>query len=303
MGRYTVHAAALYSEAVQEKIRYHHQDLRMTRCALVYDFDGTLSEGNCAEHGLMQAIGIKDSAAFWKHVHDRAVERDGDEILTYLGELALQSHTAGCQHELSPFRLAQHGQTIPLFPGVADWFETINDFANSQGLTVEHFIVSSGLEDMIRGTSIAPHFRNIFGCRYHYDVDTGHAMWPATTINYTTKTQYLFRINKGVENSWDSQTINKYIDKSERAFPFDKMIYFGDGDTDIPSMKLVKEQGGCSIAVFDSNKWARAGTREKIEKLIAEDRVNYVVPGDYSLGSQLDVTVRGILRMYRLKYS
>lgn len=274
----------------------------MARCALVYDFDGTLSEGNCAEHGLMDAIGIHDVQAFWSEVHDKAVARDGDAILTYLGELALRAHNANRQRELSRDRLGHHGGKIPLFPGVAEWFDAINDFAETQGLVLDHFIVSSGLEDMIRGTLIARYFRNIFGCRYHYDADTGYAMWPATAINYTTKTQYLFRINKGIENVWDNETINKYVDKSERAFPFDTMIYFGDGDTDIPSMKLVKEQGGCSIAVFDSAKWYRTETREKIEKLISEDRVNYVVPGDYSIGSQLDVTVRGVLRLYRLKY-
>lgn len=267
-------------------------------CAVVYDFDGTLSQGNCAEHGLMNSIGITDVAEFWNEVKRKNKKRDGDEILTYLGELALRARESKAQEQLSIENLRTHGAGIPLFPGVEDWFGEINRFASDQGIALSHYIISSGLEEMIRGTAISDEFKKIFGCRYHYDKDTYDAKWPSLAINYTTKTQYLFRINKGVENSWDNETINQYIDPSDRAFPFDRMIYLGDGDTDIPSMKMVKEQGGCSLAVFDPDKWQQPRTREKIEKLISENRVNYVVAGDYRTGSQLDVTIRGVLRLY-----
>lgn len=272
------------------------------KCALVYDFDGTLARGNCAEHGLMPALGIEDNEAFWSEVERKNYERDGDQILTYLGELALRATQAGKQEELSPERLQKHGASIPLFDGVENWFDAINRFANEQGIAINHYIVSSGLEEMIRGTPVAHHFKKIFGCRYHYDQETGNAKWPAVGINYTTKTQFLFRINKGIENSWDSRTVNEYVEPSDRTFPFDRMVYFGDGDTDIPAMKMVKAQGGCSIAVFDTDKWSDTGTQKKIEKLISEDRASYVVPGDYSTGSQLDVTVKGILRLYARKH-
>lgn len=272
------------------------------QCALVYDFDGTLARGNCAEHGLMPALGLDETSDFWPEVHRRNRERDGDEILTYLGELAKRARDVGRHDELTPESLRRHGQSIPLFPGVEDWFDAINRFASDQGIALSHYIVSSGLEDMIRGTPVAKHFKQIFGCRYHYDEATGHAKWPAVAIDYTTKTQYLFRINKGIENSWDNVTINEYIEPRDRPFPFDHIIYFGDGDTDIPAMKMVKTQGGCSLAVFDAGKWGEQGTQEKIEKLISEERANYVVPGNYTTGSQLDVTVRGILRLYKRKY-
>lgn len=272
------------------------------KCALVYDFDGTLARGNCAEHGLMPALGLSDDSDFWSRVQHKNGERDGDEILTYLGELALRAREAGKRTELTPLRLNAHGASIPLFPGVEDWFESINRFAQDHGIALSHYVVSSGLEDMIRGTAIASHFRRIFGCRYHYDEKTGDAKWPAVAINYTTKTQYLFRINKGIENSWDNQKVNEYTEPRDRPFPFERMIYFGDGDTDIPAMKMVKTQGGCSIAVFDGQKWGESRTQEKIEKLISEDRASYVVPGDYTVGSQLDVTVRGTLRLYARKY-
>ena len=272
------------------------------QCALIYDFDGTLAKGNCAEHGLMPALGLGDDSEFWSAVQRKNGDRDGDEILTYMGELALRARAVNKQAELTPERLRFHGESIPLLPGVAEWFDAINRFAQDQGIALSHYIVSSGLEEMIRGTPIARNFKKIFGCRYHYDEDTGAAKWPTVAINYTTKTQYLFRINKGIENSWDNQKVNEYTEPHDRPFPFDRMIYFGDGDTDIPAMKMVKTQGGCSIAVFDGQKWGESRTQEKIEKLISEDRASYVVPGDYTVGSQLDVTVRGTLRLYARKH-
>ncbi|MGP2516515.1 hypothetical protein [Yersinia sp. 2545 StPb PI] len=123
----------------------------------------------------------------------------------------------------------------------------------------------------------------------------------ASTSNYTTKTQFLFRINKGIPNSWDNAAINKFIEPEDREIPFQKMIYFGDGDTDIPAMKMVRYQGGVSLAVFDNKKWNNKTTQEKVEKLIAEERANYVVPALYNEGSQLDVTVKGLLQLFKRK--
>ena len=171
------------------------------KCAIVYDFDGTLAEGNCAEHGLMKAIGVSDIGAFWSEVHELNRQRDGNEILTYLGQLALKAKESGKKDELSVERLKHHGGKIILFSGVENWFSAINEFAEKISIDLSHYIISSGLEDMILGTSIAQECKRIFGCRYHYDQETGDAKWPTVAIDYTTKTQYLFRINKGIENS------------------------------------------------------------------------------------------------------
>lgn len=265
------------------------------RAALIYDFDGTLAQGNCAEHGLMPELGITDKSGFWQEVTKATRERNADGILTYLGYLALRAKEAGKRDQLTPEKLKQHGNTIPLFPGVLEWFERINAYAGERGIHLEHYIVSSGIEEMIQGTPIAKYFRCIFGCKFHYDPASGYAKWPAVAINYTTKTQFIFRINKGVLNYFNDQEVNKYMEHGQRPVPFERMIYLGDGDTDIPCMRLVKEQGGCSIAVFDQNKWDKADSQDKIEKLIAEDRVSYVVPGNYREGTQLDVTVKGVL--------
>lgn len=273
-----------------------------TKVALVYDFDGTLAEGNCAEHGLMPELGIEDIQEFWNLVSKETKLRDGDGILAYLGFLALKAKEADKRKELTPKKLQNHGKKIPLFPGVIKWFDRIDKYAQSQQICLEHYIVSSGIEEMIRGTAIADHFKRIFACKYHYDSTTGYAKWPSVAINYTTKTQYIFRINKGVLNSFDDSKVNEYVEPSMRPIPFDRMIYLGDGDTDIPCMRLVKDQGGCSIAVFDKKKWAKPRSQKNIEKLIAEDRVNYVVPGDYNESEQLDVTVKGVLSRINRKY-
>ena len=265
------------------------------KAALIYDFDGTLAEGNCAEHGLMPALGIENINDFWNKVTAEKIKRDADEILTYLGALALQAKTVKKREQLTPENLQEHGKQIPLFPGVSEWFDRINKHAESMNIELEHYILSSGIEEMIQGTEIAKYFKKVFACRYHYDEKSGHAKWPAVAINYTGKTQYIFRINKGILNCHDNAGVNEFIEHNKRSVPFEHMIFLGDGDTDIPCMRLVKDQGGCSLAVFDEKKWPDKKNQEKIQKLISENRVNYVVPGNYKEGSQLDVTVKGIL--------
>lgn len=272
------------------------------KCALVYDFDGTLADGDCAQHGLMPALGINNVGAFWQEVKQRAAENDGDEILSYLGLLVEKASQTNPQ-ELSVNNLKKHGKSIPLYPGVAGWFDRINKYADDNGLKLYHYIISSGLDAMIRGTAIGDKFRMIFACKYHYSADGTVAIWPAQAINYTTKTQFLFRINKGIDNSWDNEAVNRFIEPELREIPFQRMIYFGDGDTDIPSMKMVRYQGGVSLAVFDQEKWKTAKTQGKVEKLIAEERANYVVPAIYEEGSQLDVTVKGLLQLFKRKYA
>ncbi|MCS4536455.1 HAD family hydrolase [Corynebacterium sp. HS2168-gen11] len=269
-------------------------------CALVYDFDGTLAKGNCAEHGLMPALGITDAQAFWEECNRRTKHDRADGILMYLGMLAEQA-AAQNPGALLPEKLQEFGATIPFFQGVTSWFSRINAFAAEKGLELEHYVISSGLEEMIRGCAIHEHLTGVFGCKYGYYPQQHVQFWPTQAINYTTKTQMLFRINKGIRNHWDSTAINAFIEPNQRPMPFSRMIFLGDGDTDIPSMKLVKEQGGHSLAVYDLAKWSKASTQNKIEKLIAEERTNYVVPADYSEGSHLDITIKGLLTLIARK--
>lgn len=262
------------------------------RTALVYDFDGTLAPGNIQEHSLIPDHLGDTKEAFWGRVAAEKQAHDADEILVYLRLLMERAEALGTP--LTRLILQEHGSRTPLFEGVEGWFERIDAHARERGLQLEHYVVSSGNEEMIAGTRVARHFKKIFASRYRYAED-GRAIWPAVAVNYTSKTQYLFRINKGVGNSWDNEPVNRWIPLPERPVPFSRMIYLGDGDTDIPSMKMVRHQGGHSVAVFDPVRWANHELQNKVYNLIAEDRAHFVVPGDYTDGSQLDVTIKGIL--------
>lgn len=262
------------------------------KTAIVYDFDGTLAPGNIQEHSLIpQVLGLKPHA-FWEEVQAEARREDADSILTYLRLILEKAAARGVP--ITRELLAEHGANTPFFAGVQQFFGRINRYAEERGLLLEHYIVSSGNEEMISACRIAHEFKRTFACRYHYDAD-GIARSAAVAINYTSKTQFLFRINKGIDNHWDDRAVNAWIPPAERPMPFSRMIYLGDGDTDIPSMKMVSHQGGASIAVFDPIRWARLELQEKVYKLIAEDRAHFVVPADYTEGSQLDITIKGLL--------
>jgi hypothetical protein len=259
--------------------------------AIVYDFDGTLAEGNIQEHSLIPSLGI-DAADFWNVVKEKSHQHDADEVLIYMWWLLEVARNKGVQ--IRSQVLQSHGREVPLFPGVVGWFPRINRFAADRNLDLRHFVISSGLFEMIEGCPVFGCFERVFASRYIYDED-GAAIWPGLAINYTTKTQYLFRINKGIGNSWDNEAINRWVPPTERPIPFSRMIFLGDGDTDVPTMKMMHHQGGHSVAVFDERKWKQASAQDKIGRLIAEDRVHFVAPANYSEDSQLDVTVKGIL--------
>ena len=257
--------------------------------AIIYDFDGTLSPGSMQEHSFIPELGYADVERFWSEVKVEAERQDADPILTYMQLMLAKSPTPFSRSDL-----ARHGAALPLFAGVREWFARTNSYASALGLTLHHYVVSSGLREMIEASSIASEFNHIFASGFHYS-DEGFARWPAVAINYTGKTQFLFRINKGISNTWNDSIINRWVPSADRPVPFRRMIFIGDGDTDIPSMKTVRLKGGTAVAVFSPEDWQQDKTRLKVERLIAEERASYVAPADYSEGSQLDVTVRGIL--------
>ena len=272
-----------------------NESSKLARAALVYDFDGTLAPGNMQEHSFIPAVGMKKED-FWEEVKSCAKKTDADEILVYM-RLMLEKAQQKCL-KISKEDLRAHGSHIPLFKGLIDksWFNRINCHGAKNGIELGHYIISSGLEEMIRGCSIFPVFRHVFASKFTYEGDI--ATWPGAAINYTTKTQYLFRINKGINNQWDNDTINQYMAENMRPIPFSRMIFVGDGLTDIPAMKMVTLQRGCAIAVYDPK---RSGyDLEKIHQLIADNRVDFVAPADYTENSQMEIIVKGILiRMRR----
>jgi phosphoserine phosphatase len=261
--------------------------VKKTTIALIYDFDGTLSPGNMQEFGFIQAIG-KDSRTFWEQNKKLSEENDASGILCYMYLMLQKAQAENISLSRSSFR--KFGRDVELFKGVQDWFKLINDYGKSVGVNIEHYINSSGLTEMIEGTSIAKEFKKIYACSFLYDVD-GKAVWPAVAVDYTAKTQFLFKINKGIERISDNKRINEYVAEEDRPIPFKNMIYFGDGETDIPCMKLIKEQGGHSIAVYKPG-----STKKKTAaKLINENRVNFVCSADYSENKEVHNVVKTII--------
>ena len=186
------------------------------------------------------------------------------------------------------------GKDIKLFSGVDKWFERINNYGKELGVKVEHYIISSGVKEIIEGTLIGKQFKEIFASEFYYD-ELGHAVWPKIAINYTNKTQYLMRISKGVLDLSNDVDINKKMDDKERRILFDNMIYIGDGLTDVPCMKLTKDNGGVSIAVYNTK------GKEVAQELYDEGRVNYIARADYSEGSKIDSFVKKNIQAIALR--
>lgn len=258
---------------------------RLQRIAIAYDFDGTLAPGNMQQHSFIPKLGV-ESGTFWKEVKAIAKDNDMNEILAYMHHMLKRAKEKDIQITKKAF--IDHGKGMPLFPGVNDFFKKINDYARSKGLVIEHYIISSGLRDILKGTPIYKEFEMVFASAYKYDVNDV-AEWPALAIDYTNKTQFLFRINKGIKNAWDNESINKFMPEHERPMPFNRMIYLGDGETDIPAMKMINFQGGKSIAVYNPDTKTKAGKKAKkiTQELVVQGRANYVAPADYSEGSSL----------------
>lgn len=268
---------------------------KLLKTALIYDFDGTLARGNMQEVTFIPSVGM-GIGDFWGEADRLTRESDGDNILMYMQLMLQRARENG--DPITKKTLREHGQDVKLFDGLKSdltgrgWFERINAIGRKYGLDIEHYIISAGLEEMIEGCPIREEFRHVFASKFVYD-EAGTAIWPAVGVNYTTKTQYLFRINKGVLNHFEHDRINKFMPDDDRPVPFERMIFLGDGDTDVPTMKMMHTKGGFSIAVYDPRNSER--DQNKIYGLISEDRVNFVAAADYREGTALDLIVKGLL--------
>lgn len=261
------------------------------KTAIIYDFDGTLARGNMQEVSFIPSVGM-DIGAFWAEAEALTEAADGDGILMYM-QLMLR-HASRNGTPITRETLSDQGRAVALFEGLKDlsWFDRMNAFGAQYGLDIEHYIISAGLEEMIEGTPIRSALTHVFASHYVYD-ENGEAAWPAVGVNYTTKTQYLFRINKGVNNHWENERVNHFIPDDQRRIPFERMIFLGDGDTDVPTMKMMHTKGGFSIAVYDPLN--REKDQKKVYSLISEDRVNFVAAADYREGTALDLIVKGLV--------
>ncbi|NLC23997.1 haloacid dehalogenase-like hydrolase [Oxalobacter vibrioformis] len=256
--------------------------------AIAYDFDGTLSPGNMQEYDFIPKLGVSPRD-FWEQASALAETNQMDTILAYMWRMIREANIKDISVRKSDFH--DFGKQIKLFPGVSDWFARINIYAHSKGIRLEHFIISSGIREMIEATPIYPEFRKVYASAFMFD-HNGVACWPALAVNYTTKTQYLFRINKGSLDVHDNSVINKFVPMEERPVPFENILFIGDGETDIPCMRLVKEQGGHAIAVYPPDK---EGAQAHARKLVEEGRATLFTPADYRQGKGIDLAVRAIL--------
>ena len=251
--------------------------------AIVYDFDKTLSTDDMQNFSFIPALGM-ESDAFWATTAKLTKEKGVENILSYMYVMIQK-----CKELHIPLTkefLQKLGKDVKFFEGVTTWFKRINAYAEALGYTVEHYIVSSGTKEIIEGTSIAKEFKEIYACEFLYGED-GIATWPKIAINYTAKTQYLFRISKGILDPLDHAGVNSNV--QTKRIPFSRMIYIGDGLTDVPCMTLVKERDGKSIAIYPK------GQKEKVMQLFEEGRVNYVCRGDYSSGSDIEKIVELVI--------
>ncbi len=257
--------------------------------ALMYDFDKTLCTKDMQEYGFIPSIGM-EPAAFWSEVTKLTDSEQMDNILAYMYLMVEKSKEKKVRVSRETFK--ESGEKVEFFDGVLTWFDRINRYAEEVGVRVEHYIVSSGIKEIIEGTPIAKEFKKIYACEFMYDYN-GVIQWPKYAVNYTAKTQFLFRINKGVLtiDSSSSNKLNKFTPENERRIPFRNMIYVGDGLTDVPCMKLVKANGGQSIAVYDPEKG-----NEGAKSLLAANRVNFVVPAEYGPGSDIETIVKAIIK-------
>lgn len=253
--------------------------------ALMYDFDKTLCTKDMQEYTFIPSL-EESAESFWTKTDQMAKEEKMDPVLTYMYLMLRLSKDKHRPITRDVFEKA--GKDIKLFPGVETWFERINKFGEENGVTIEHYIISSGLKEIIQGCKIADRFKEIFACEFHYD-ENGTADWPKMGVNFTGKTQYLFRINKGLLNLGDNSKLNKYVPEPDRRVPFRNMIYIGDGLTDVPCMKLVSVNGGQAIAVYQGNK------KDTVRELMRDNRINFAAKANYEEGKELDMLIKKII--------
>lgn len=255
--------------------------------AICYDFDKTLSPDDMQAQGYIQSVGY-DISEFWDESNSMAAANDMDNNLAYMYKMVQESEG---NFIFNKEKLAEYGAKVKLFNGVNEWFERIREYGKEHNVIVEHYIISSGLKEMIEGTKIAQNgaFEKIYASSFYYN-NRGVAKWPAQVINYTSKTQFLFRIEKGVLDINDPG-VNDFFAPEEMRVPFRNMVYIGDSDTDIPCMKLVNSYGGHSIGVYNPITQDKA----KVHRMIKDKRIKYFAPADYSEGLELDCIVKAII--------
>lgn len=257
-----------------------------TIVALLYDFDKTLCTQDMQNYAFIPSLGLAPGD-FWKLANDFGRKEKMDGVLAYMYSMLRESEKRDLP--LTRERLNHCGRSISFFPGVMDWFERINRYGGLLGVQVEHYVISSGLREIIEGSPIAGEFKEIYASEFFYDGE-GKPVWPKLAVNFTAKTQFVYRINKGVLDVSDDRTLNDSMPDDSKRVPFPNMIYLGDGLSDVPCMKMMRAYGGQAIAVY------QAVNKSGVEQLLRQGRVDFIYPADYREGTELEITVKNIIR-------
>ena len=250
--------------------------------AIMYDFDKTLCTKDMQEYTFIPNLGMS-VGDFWSEANKLREVDKMDAVLTYMYLMIKKTNDNG--HKLTRDYLNQMGKDVQLFPGVKDWFQRINNYGKEKGIIVEHYIISSGVKEIIEGSVIGNEFKEVYASEFYYD-EFGNAVWPRIAINYTNKTQFLKRINKGVLDISDDYNVNKRMSANDKRIPMRNMIYIGDGLTDVPCMKLTKDGGGVSIAVYTDK------SEDVAKALFDDNRINYLAEANYEENSKMDIIVK-----------
>ena len=254
--------------------------------AFLYDFDKTLCTTDMQDYAFIPSLGYTPGE-FWGIANSFGWKNRMDGLLAYMYTMIDECRKKNIR--LDREYLVSCGRSIELFPGVKDWFARINAFGAQQGVQVEHYVLSSGLKEIIEGSGISHEFKEIYACEFFYN-EEGLASWPKLDVNFTNKTQFVYRINKGVLDVSDDRTLNASMPDDSKRIPFTNMIYIGDGLSDVPCMKMMRSYGGEAIAVY------QAENRQGVEDLLSKGRVDFIFPADYRAGTALESTVKNIIR-------
>jgi len=254
--------------------------------AFLYDFDKTLCTTDMQDYAFIPSLGMTPRE-FWGEANSFGRANHMDGILAYMYTMVRESREKNIP--LTRAKLVEMGRSIELFPGVREWFGRINAFGAALGVEVEHYVLSSGLREIIEGSGIAHEFKEVYASEFYYDA-SGSPVWPKLAVNFTAKTQFVYRINKGVLDVANDRDLNASMPDDSKRVPFTNMIYVGDGLSDVPCMKMMRAYGGQAVAVHQTSN--RAG----VEDLLANGRVDFIFPADYSDGSPLDATMKKVLQ-------
>ncbi|MGM9619182.1 MAG: HAD family hydrolase [Oscillospiraceae bacterium] len=258
--------------------------------AILYDFDKTLCTTDMQDYAFIPSLGYTPEE-FWRRANGFGRENRMDGILAYMYTMIAECRAQNIR--LDREYLVNAGRSIVLFPGVKEWFQRINACGESAGVRVEHYIISSGLREIIEGSGISHEFKEIYASEFFYD-ESGLASWPKLDVNFTNKTQFVYRINKGVLDVAEDRALNASMPDDSKRVPFTNMIYIGDGLSDVPCMKMMRAYGGEAIAVYQEN------NRSGVEDLLRKGRVDFIFPADYREGGALDTTMQRIIRKMAL---